>query len=194
MIRMTKWLVLAILLSTLCSAKAHAQIAPIINAVSCASSAVQTALNSVVADGTTVVIPAGSCTWTSTVNYVAKFSLTIQGQTTVTGTCGPGGSCSAADNTAIQDATGSAALHVTTVNGKSLRITGLSFVWGSGAQEYIGMLYVTGNTQALRIDHCHFYHANIVDLVIHGNTGPLYGVVDHNLFNTGSTNEDAFRI
>jgi len=191
MIRIIKWLTLAMLLSAFCGSKTHAQT---INAASCASSAVLTALNSVVADGATVVIPAGNCTWSSTVNFVAKFSMTIQGLTTVTGTCAPGGSCTATDTTSILDATGSAALHVTTANGKSLRITGLSFIWSSGAQEYVGMLYVTGNTQALRIDHCHFYHANIVDLVIHGNAGPLYGVVDHNLFNAGSTNEDTFRI
>lgn len=191
MTRIARWLLLSPLLITLGGPAARAQT---INAASCSSSAVQAAFNSVAADGTTVNIPAGTCTWSSSVNYTANFSVTIRGQTTVTGTCGPGGQCTPADNTAIQDATGSAALHVNTVNGKSVRITGLSFIWGSGAQQYVGMLYVTGNTQSLRIDHCHFYHANIVDLLIHGNKGPLYGVVDHNMFNAGGGNEDAFRV
>lgn len=190
MIRMIKWLTLVILLSTFCGAQAKAQT---INAANCSSSAVQGALNSVVADGTTVVIPAGTCAWSSGVSYTANFSVTIQGQTTVSGTCAPGGSCVATDNTSIQDAGAGTALAIHTVLGKSVRITGLSFIWVSGAQQYVGMLFVNGNTQSLRIDHCHFYHANIVDLTINGSSGNLYGVVDHNLFNAVNGNEDAFR-
>lgn len=42
--------------------------AQIINAASCSQSDVQTALNSVTATTTTVNIPAGTCTWTATLN------------------------------------------------------------------------------------------------------------------------------
>src|SRR5271156_3010348 len=75
-----------------------------INAASCNASDVQAALNSVTADGTTVNIPAGSCTWTSTVTYNQAFSTVIQGQTVVTFTGTPGTSgysATATDNTKI---------------------------------------------------------------------------------------------
>jgi hypothetical protein len=193
MSRIAKWqlLLVALLLGPLLGQQAHAQT---INAASCSASDVQTALNSVATDGTTVNIPAGSCTWSTQVTYNGSFSATIQGQSTTNGTCGPGGSCSATDSTVVSDATSTGtALQVHSVNGKSIRVTGITFSWGSGAQEYNGMLNVDGNTQSVRVDHCHFVHANIVDLIVGGSDGNMYGVIDHNLFNTINSDEDAFR-
>jgi len=61
-----------------------------VNAQSCSSADVQTALNSVNADGTTVLLPGCSATWTSAVTYNQAFSTIIQGQSTTSGTCAPG--------------------------------------------------------------------------------------------------------
>ena len=75
-----------------------------VNAASCASADVQSALNSVNADGTTVVIPSGTCHWSTPVTYNQVFSTVIQGQTAVAGNCAPpSGTCTATDSTIIYD-------------------------------------------------------------------------------------------
>src|ERR1700721_1590071 len=75
-----------------------------VNAASCASADVQSALNSVKADGTTVVIPSGTCHWSTPVTYNQVFSTVIQGQTTVAGNCAPPSApCAATDDTIIYD-------------------------------------------------------------------------------------------
>jgi hypothetical protein len=61
-----RWLAAAALLGSAYSASAAT-----ITAASCAQSAVQSAINSA-ADGDTVVVPAGTCTWSSTVNVNNK--------------------------------------------------------------------------------------------------------------------------
>src|ERR1035437_6418128 len=96
-----KWLSAILLLLSSACIGAEAQT---INAASCSSTDVQTALNSVTASTTTVNIPAGACTWTAPVSLTipsGSTSLTIQGQSSIAGTCAPGGSCTAADNTTI---------------------------------------------------------------------------------------------
>jgi hypothetical protein len=78
----------------------------VINAASCSASDVQTAFNAVVSTTTTVFIPAGSCTWTTTVTLTVPSgnpALSVVGATTVAGTCAPGGSCTPTDNTIIID-------------------------------------------------------------------------------------------
>ncbi len=70
-----------------------------INAATCSSTDLQTALNKVAADGTTVSIPAGTCTWTAQVTYNQVYSTTIQGQTTCTGAGTQTPTCT--DNTVI---------------------------------------------------------------------------------------------
>src|ERR1700734_4020778 len=85
MTRVVKSLLFASLLSAFSGTAAHAQT---IHAATCNSSDVQAALNSVSVDGSTVIIPAGTCTWTTAVSYNQVFSTTILGagnQTTVGG-------------------------------------------------------------------------------------------------------------
>jgi hypothetical protein len=142
-----------------------------INAASCNASDVQTALKSVAADGTTVVIPAGNCTWQTTVTYNQVYTTTIQGQTTCTGT--PASSCT--DNTTINANTGTNAFWVlNTASGKSLRLTGLTFTGGDPNLSY-GAIVISGGSQKLRIDHCHFNNVQQTALNIDG----VYGVIDH---------------
>lgn len=71
MIRKLMWVVFATLLLIASAAKANTY-----TAASCNTSDVQTAINSA-AEGDTVLIPAGTCTWTSGVNVTV--GITIQG-------------------------------------------------------------------------------------------------------------------
>jgi hypothetical protein len=196
MIRIIKWLTLAILLSTFCSAKANAQT---INAASCASSAVQAALNSVAVDGTTVVIPAGSCAWSSSVSFTANFSITIQGQSVISGTCVPGGSCTAADNTVINESIASRPVscgsgdaptfRIGTVAGKSFRMTGITWVH-TGNPTCLGTIEITGQSKQVRLDHNHISGTSFVAI---GFFGGAYGVVDHNLFNPAGGTQNVLK-
>jgi hypothetical protein len=172
-----KWLPCILLLSASFGAQAQT-----INAASCSSSAVQSALSSVSSDGTTVVIPAGTCSWTTTVNYNQAFSTTIQGQTTCTGT--PASSCT--DNTVIADAASgdSAAFQVTTAASKSFRLTGVTFT-GGNSNQWTGGVRVFGRSQQVRIDHVHFL--NIANTAIATNN--VLGVMDHDVFDIGNNQE-----
>ncbi len=142
-----------------------------INAATCSSTDLQTALNKVAADGTTVSIPAGTCTWTAQVTYNQVYSTTIQGQTTCTGAGTQTPTCT--DNTVISGPEYSFAIK--TAPGKSLRVSGFTFQLS--ASSFNGLLHVTGTSTQLRIDHNHFLHMQAVAVV----DGPL-GVIDHNFF------------
>lgn len=171
-----KSLSFALLLMALFCQRTNAQT---INAASCSSADVEIALAAVVADGTTVNIPAGNCTWTTPVMYTQVFSMTIAGagaQTPAGGT----------DRTIIVDGvshspTDNPTFQVSTAAGKSFRLTGIAIhgLSSNSAPSYNGIVRIQGLSQAMRIDHCHFYGLNLVDMTI---DGWIYGVVDHNLF------------
>lgn len=179
----------AFLLSPLLGQRVHAQT---INAASCSSTDVQNALNSVAADGTTVLIPSCSATsWTTTVTYNQVYSTTIQGQSNTTGTCTPGGACSAVDSTIIVDnlsrgagcgSPDNGALEISTAASKSFRLTGITFQF-TGTQTCNGSIEISGSSQAIRIDHNHFYHQYSTGLAIGHWT---LGVIDHNFFEAPS--------
>jgi hypothetical protein len=191
MTRIIKWLLLslALLLSPLLGKELNAQT---ITAASCNASDVQTALNSVSADGSTVSIPAGTCHWSTIVTFSKAYSTTIQGQTIISGTCAPpSGACTATDNTIIYDdvnhgGSDPATLQLNTAAGKSLRLTGISMLCdtaNTSGPPYNGMIAVFGSSKLVRIDH------NDITFCITGGKGInldgwLYGVVDHNLFNS----------
>jgi hypothetical protein len=171
-----------------------ASIAQTINAASCNQSDVQNAFNSVTASTTTVNIPAGNCTWTSTVTLTqpsGSSGLTVQGQTTCTGQGNPSGSSSGVvsctDNTTINDGmsytSGDPALLSVTVNGP-FRMTGLTFT-GQGAsstiQTYNGALNFYGASTAFRLDHNDFN--NILENFMNIESTGMSGVIDHNVFN-----------
>jgi hypothetical protein len=163
----------------------HAQT---INVGGCTAALAQTAFNAVAADGTTVVFPSCAAnSWSTTVTYNQVFSTTIQGQSTTTGTCAPGGSCSAVDNTNIVDAmarggggcgTDPAMLQINTAASKSFRMTGMSFTQ-TGDQTCSGSIRVNGKSQLIRIDHNHFNKIFSTPLGVNGWT---LGVIDHNFF------------
>lgn len=161
-------LLFGILSSALFGTALHGQT---ITAASCSASDIQRALTSVSADDTTVVIPPGTCTWSTTVTYNQVYTTSIQGQTTCTGS--PASSCT--DNTIINAGTGTNALwNLNTVSGKSLRLTGITFTGGDPNQSW-GAVRVTGTSHQLRIDHCHFNNVQQTALNIDG----VFGVIDH---------------
>ncbi len=179
MTKIGKWALYSFLVSALFGAAAHAQT---INAASCSSTNVQNALNSVAADGTTVVIPACSATgWSSSVTYNQVYSTIILGAGNTTGSDSLGNPTGYNDQTIVQDnISGSDQLfRVNTVSGKTLRISGITFEGGSGSTGYNGAVQINGYSQAVRVDHCHFY--NLADLNL-DFTGWEYGVADHNVF------------
>ena len=76
MIKIVKWLILTFIIIAPYSVGAQS---PTINAASCKASDVQTALNSVSADCTTVKIPSGNCGWSTTVTYSRPYTVIIAG-------------------------------------------------------------------------------------------------------------------
>jgi hypothetical protein len=154
-----------------------------INAASCSQSDVQSALSKA-SSGSTVVIPSGTCTWTSPLSYTAPANLTIQGQTTCTGSGSPaaGDNLACTDKTVIVDGmsyttSDPALLGIGTTTG-TFRITGISLTGNGSQQTYHGALQVGGTSTAIRIDHNHF--SNIKTNAF-ATIGVVNGVVDHNI-------------
>jgi len=196
MTRMMKSLLLGLLLSTLSVA-----VAQTINAASCSASDVQTAFNAVTPSTTTVNIPSctGGASWTTRVTLTVpsgNTSLTVAGQSKVTGSCSPSSpSCVATDNTLILDnLTGSTGpLGIQTAGASSsFRLTGITIKGGSkGGVKYNGQVEVNGLSKNVRIDHNHFNTSTYNS----GGTLGVYvynwlnGVADHNIFDgTGVNN------
>ncbi|MGO8990640.1 MAG: hypothetical protein ACLQGU_01580 [bacterium] len=96
-------IVVAFLISSVFSFRVEAAT---INAADCSSSAVQTAINSA-SNGDTVIIPNGSCTWTS--------GLTISKQITIQGANVPTRTHTATDGTTIYHNAGSSVLFAFTI-------------------------------------------------------------------------------
>jgi len=176
--------------SVLFGAAARAQS---INAASCNLSDVQTALNSVTTDGTTVNIPSGTCIWTSTLSYTANKSLIILGTGSTTGSDSLGNPTGYNDQTIIIDnASPNHALQITTNSGKSFRMSGITFKGGSGSTGFNGTVAIAGYSQSVRVDHCHFYQLTDLSLEF---TGWEYGVTDHNIFDLlGNTANNGVRV
>jgi hypothetical protein len=144
-------------------------------------------------DGDTVVVPAGTTSWTSTL-YITK-GLTIQGATTITGT---------RDNPTVNDGTvildeiprgthGHSAIFQATISlGKTFRLSGFTFKGGSSGPIAQGGVRLMGTCQAARIDHCHFdglrQNPNI------STFGQIYGVVDHCVLDLTVQGAESFAI
>src|SRR5262245_56530212 len=143
-----------------------------INASSCSRDNVQSAINSA-RDGDIVVIPAGNCTWSSTVTINDK-SITLQG--------------AGVDRTIITDGVSAPSNSgkprmfewITKNSGGISRLTGFTFHGGnSGGNDGFnsGHMLIGGNTRQLRVDHNKFVPTRSAMLFFRGN---VLGVVDHN--------------
>ena len=124
-------------------------------------------------DGDTVVLPAGTTSWTSTLTI--KKAITLQG-------AGVG-------QTIIKDDLLTKNAHlisITTSAGKCYRLTGLEFQPGTRTTVFTsGMISVTGNSTSFRIDNCKFDILNNVPYFYFA--GAVCGVVDHCTFIRGAS-------
>ena len=176
---------LGIQLSALFSATA---LAATRTASTCNVNDVQTAMTSAAA-GDTVVIPAGTCTWTTAVSWTAPANVTVMGA----GTSAVGGG----DVTVIIDnitrGNDVAALGITTNASGTFRLTGITFQGSGNSTTFTdnGTLRISGASQNIRLDHIHIRNIRRQGVSIYGN---LYGVVDHALFDMVSgTLDNAIR-
>lgn len=147
-----------------------------INATDCSQAAVQAALNSVSADDTVVKIPAGNCSWNTTVTYDRPFSVSIFGAGSTT-TVGGGDSTVIVDNFA--GGSGPPLLDLTVAVGKTLRLSAISFFAGTRNIVDNGSLkfHCNNSVGELRLDHFHL--KNLGTGVGFNN---CFGVVDHSIF------------
>jgi hypothetical protein len=187
MIKIIKRVLFSIILSVFLVSGLHAQ--STYTAAGCTQAQIQTAVDAEQvspADGDVIAIPSASpCTWTGTANITQTFSnsVTIQGAGAVSSTAG-GASTTGTDNTEIIDDTtgGKGIFSITTVSGKSFRITGIAIIQNSSSVvEGGGEIYLAGHSASVRVDHCHIYS------YVSGNFGVqvtdnVLGVADHNFF------------
>jgi hypothetical protein len=151
-----------------------------ISAASCAAADVQTALNLAKA-GDTVLIPAGSSSWTQGISWTAPSNVTVKGA----GTLATGGG----DQTVITDniSSGSAVLGINIAIGGVFRITGITIQSGTGATKDGGTMKISG-PGTVRMDHMHFKmtsSANYKVLVIDNG---VFGVLDSSILDLTGLN------
>lgn len=146
-----------------------------INATSCSQSAVQAAVNSA-ADGDTVVIPDGTCTWTSGITVdqsSSRKSLTIRGlhDCTVDAKGRP---------TSCQTNITNFFLGYTGVDGKAFRLSNFRMIGGNVGN----LISIRGTGKSWRIDHIYFDTVAASSRIIYinevGATDVTYGVIDSN--------------
>src|SRR5262249_4552832 len=122
--------------------------------------------------GDTVVMPAGTCTWTTRMNI--NKAITLRGAGT--------------GQTIIEDGVTSGPLLIlTAVANEASRLTAIEFRNnGRVTQEYNGIIVLTGanmDSRTIRVDHNKFDHLNGVAL----QPLDVVGVIDHNTFLTSPT-------
>jgi len=157
-----------------------------INAASCNATDVQKALNTA-STGSVIVIPAGTCTWTTQVSWSALPNVTLQGQTVCTGSGAPtSNNLVCTDNTVIIDNLNRsslgdiAALQIIPPSSGTFRLTGISFKTSgnSSAASSNGTIRLWATAPAVRVDHMHFINLDTAMDI----DGQEYGVIDHCLF------------
>jgi hypothetical protein len=146
-----------------------------ITAASCALPDVQAAINAAV-DSNTVVIPAGTCTWASSLVITGKI-LVIKG--------------AGIDQTVIVDGVSKETwpnvpqvLAYATKPGGLTRITGLTFQGGTITDpNNKGMVLISGNSDQFRMDHVRIITTTTSGVFFSGN---VRGVVDSSVFTINS--------
>ena len=142
---------------------------------------VQAKINGAVANDT-VVIPAGTFSWTTQVTV--NKNITLQGQTGIlnAGTAAP----TIADDTVVIDDTmrrnPDKLLNISPPEGQGCRVTGITFRGSATTLTFgnTGIAFNAGGVAAnflMRLDHCHFDKLNRAENVL--ASGPNYGVIDH---------------
>jgi len=154
-----------------------------INALSPSFADVSTAVGSA-KNGDTVIVPAGTASWTSPL--VITKGIILMGRTTISNA--GKSTASANDQTVIRNnntvTSAPGLISATLTASQSLRITGITFQVGTSTNvSNTGIVTIrsqdTSPSMNVRIDDCHF------DRVLGHNIcilGWIYGVADHNLF------------
>jgi len=190
---------LALIFGLLCAGSLHAQCTgggTITLAASPSESTIAACLSSVNVDGTVIVIPAGSTTFSTQMTATLHKSMTIQCAGNTTGSDSLGNPTGYNDQTYfIQGFGGGAGILPTPTAGKSIRVTGCTLEGDGTSVDSSGFFNLSGSMQStpcsgssgacMRFDHNHmtgFKTQNVI--VLFG--GWIYGVVDHNLFDTGT--------
>lgn len=115
-------------------------------------------------DGDTVQIPSGACTWTDSLQISAGITLRGAG----------------IDQTVITDEGPSSFLvRLSTIAGKTYRVTGMTFLGGTADRGINGLISITGTSKAWRVDHVKMHRVRAHGIRTAGDT---HGVVDHSQF------------
>ena len=140
-----------------------------VTAASCSSSAVQAAVNSA-NSGDTVLVPGGSCTYTTAVTVTAAITINGQGTTTIT--------------TAAQNA-----FSITPTASAATRFTGFTLVTSGVVNDSQSPIKTHGSTSTFpfRIDHNTFSCADSSTFISTDGNAP--GLIDHNTFTAGASAE-----
>src|ERR1700757_2241729 len=134
--------------------------------------------DTLVQNGDTITLPAGAFTWTTHVTITK--GITLQGLTTTNSDNGTyNDQTLLVDNLNRSVPGGEGYLHCTTNAGQSLRITGITFTGagGNGNLMFKGAIRLSGTSDQVRIDHCHFsalHHLNYIAVY-----SSICGVADH---------------
>ena len=172
--------------------QAEATIPKIINAASPSFVDVTTAIAAAV-DGDTVIVPAGTASWTSTLTITKGISLI--GQTTTNPVAK-----TANDQTIILDnearpvgGGSNPVIKLQPGDGKTCRVSGLTFRPGTNTNNnFNGMIVLNGTYGSqVRLDTCHFANGLHQTAAINEVSG--YGVVDHNVFDCLTVQALVFR-
>lgn len=150
--------------------------AAIINAASPALVDVASAVT-LASDGDTVVVPAGTATWNSTL-FINK-GITLRGATTVDTSSGLG---TTNDQTVIVDGSSATLLTGTFTPSQSFRLTGFTFRKGTSTTVQGVGVGLGGTCPSVRVDHCHFDQIYRNDQF--NPHGWIYGVIDHCKFDS----------
>src|SRR5215831_12800706 len=141
------FLILSLRAAHISTAGAGTKAPKTVKALSCSAADVQHALNQA-NDGDTVSIPAGTCHWTTGIQYVLVGSLTMTGA----GDQSLGGG----DKTIIVDDMNPHGdpplILITTAAGQTFRFTGITLRGGSMKTTYNGAIRITGTSKAVRVD------------------------------------------
>jgi hypothetical protein len=181
-----------LLLTALSGATAHAATYP---AASCNESDVANAITSATAagSGNTVTIPAGTCTWTT------SLSVTLSSTTSLSIIGAGNSSVGGGDATVIIDnvphsPTDTPTLQINTgAATTTFRLSGITLESNaSSSVSYNGSVRISGNSNLVRIDHSHL--AVTVDGKQMSVSGCVYGVMDHSIVDLapGTTNNGVF--
>jgi hypothetical protein len=148
---------------------------------------IQAIHNNQAVDGDTIIVPAGTFSWTARLNITK--GITIQGATTISG---PASNPTINDGTIILDNTprsGTIGILLAQIPpGKSFRLTGMTFRRGATTSSSTRALTFssTGSSpnRSMRMDHCHLDRLYTGKLFV--TSGWIYGVIDHNVLDCSS--------